>query len=340
MAHLSDQGKQPIHQPLPAGLNLSRDMKKHISRYTRIPHWLMPSWAIFYVLSILAAYAIVTFILVSGQHAYLFTYPFIVLIISRQLRALECMVHEGSHYNWNRKNARLNDLLTNILSAFPTINDVRNYRPGHFAHHREFGTEHDTDLNRYIELDMESLARTSWPQLLFDLTKRMPQYINSWFNAIQTDYSTFFFAILWHALVLFAPVSMVFSTHLAAIAWLITFLPSYIVVLSFIRFIGEAEEHIYGINQEATMKYEDTYEKVQCSTVFDSTIENTGLLHKLLIHPFGDSYHVLHHMFPAVPGCRLGRLHRDLLNNAEIDYARRVKNRTIIPQDPIIGVPK
>lgn len=37
-----------------------------------------------------------------------------VVLIGRQLRGLENLVHEGSHFNWSRQHRRLNDALTRI----------------------------------------------------------------------------------------------------------------------------------------------------------------------------------------------------------------------------------
>src|SRR5262249_52394917 len=41
------------------------------------------------------------------------------LAIARSQRGLENLLHDGSHYNWTRKNKQINDWLTDLLVAWP-----------------------------------------------------------------------------------------------------------------------------------------------------------------------------------------------------------------------------
>src|SRR5437868_2102997 len=52
---------------------------------------------------------------------------FLAVLGARQMRGLECLVHDGSHFNWTRKKD-LNDRFCNLLAAWPMLSDVRSYR--------------------------------------------------------------------------------------------------------------------------------------------------------------------------------------------------------------------
>lgn len=72
-------------------------------------------------------------------------------------------------------------------------------------------------------------------------------------------------------------------------------------------------------------------------SVFGTTINNVGTIQKILIHPLGDGYHTLHHMFPTVPAFRLGRLHRALKHETREADKDGTLNRQVVRQDPDVG---
>jgi len=53
--------------------------------------------------------------------------------------------HDGTHYTLSG-NARLNDILTNLVCFLPLGLTVSGYRALHYAHHQHTGTEHDPEL--------------------------------------------------------------------------------------------------------------------------------------------------------------------------------------------------
>lgn len=76
----------------------------------------------------------------------------VVIATGRQLRALECLVHEASHFNWSCRYRRMNDVLGFLLAGLPTGASVRDYRTSHLLHHGRFGTADDPDFAQYQEL--------------------------------------------------------------------------------------------------------------------------------------------------------------------------------------------
>ena len=94
---------------------------------------------------------------------------------------------------------------------------------------------------------------------------------------------------------------------------------AFALVLPVIRLIGEADEHKY----------------IGTDNVFDATMVNDGWLLRLLIHPHNDGYHLTHHLWPGVPHHRLGRLHTLLEDVDPEHYARQIRRRTRILEDPL-----
>lgn len=237
--------------------------------------------------------------------------------IARFQRGLECLVHEGSHYNWDRSHRRRNDLAANLLTALPVISVVDQYRVGHFLHHRGLGTAEDPDLRRYVELDVEALDRSSGARFALGIARRLPRYLVGWWGAIGTDRVTVLKALAWHGLVIVSPVALLAGPWLALVAWA-QWVGGFVLVLPVLRFIGEAGEHQY----------------TGAENLFDATMVNDGWVHRMLIHPHNDGYHVTHHLWPGVPHHKLRQLHR-LLEQADPEgYARRLRRRTRILEEP------
>jgi fatty acid desaturase len=70
-------------------------------------------------------------------------------------------MHEAGHYNL-AADRKLNDLLTNVFIGSLVGQDVRDYRPLHWEHHRSIGTPADTERSYFQALDarfiLESLT--------------------------------------------------------------------------------------------------------------------------------------------------------------------------------------
>jgi fatty acid desaturase len=239
-----------------------------------------------------------------------------LVIIARSQRGLECLVHEGSHYNWSRCGRR-NDLLVNLLSALPVFSLVKRYREGHRLHHTQFGSGDDPDRQRYEQLKIDDLDRSSARAFIQGIAKRLPRYILSWWKAIGLSPAAFLYALAWHA-VFVLPLAVIIGIQSSLMLWLKYWLLPIMFVLPVIRFIGEAGEHIYRNNDK----------------VFAATVSNYGFAHRWLIHPHQDGYHLLHHLMPSVPHFSLKRAH-ELLSAADpINYGLRQRYRLHLLQQP------
>jgi fatty acid desaturase len=239
------------------------------------------------------------------------------VVIGRQLRALECLVHEASHFNWSRNHRRVNDILASLLAGLPTGAKVETYRASHLLHHGRFGTAEDPDLARYRQLNAEGVRRTSVRTFAWDILIRLPRYQLGWVQSMKTSPLVYAAPFVWCAAIITVPAFFAFGAQGAVVGSAI-WLAAYLLSLPVIRFVGEASEHVYSTTR----------------TVFDATISNLGFLQRHLIHPLNDGYHTVHHMWPGVPHHQLRRLHEQLMIADQENYAKRLRKRTRIISQP------
>lgn len=244
-----------------------------------------------------------------------------VAIVARQLRGLENLVHEASHYNWSRKRRRLNDFLGCALAAIPVGAKLSDYRESHLRHHGRFGTAYDPDRIRYIELDIEDIGRSSLLQFSMGTLRRFHTYQLGWLRSVHGSSAASLAPVAWFMVCVFIPSWWWFGPGAGVVAtaeWLVALL----VALPLLRFVAEGSEHVY----------------TGTDTVFDATVTNLGLLQRLVFHPHNDGYHTVHHLWPGIPHHRLRRVHRHLLQHDPSGYAHQLRHRTRVLQDSRVGI--
>jgi fatty acid desaturase len=244
-----------------------------------------------------------------------------MMVVGRQLRALECLVHESSHYNWSRGHRHWNDVLAFALAGLPTGARISDYRASHLLHHGRFGTAQDPDRQRYLELGLEDLPLDSRWAAAGQLIRQLPRYQIGWVRTLRTSPVYLLLPVLWTVMAV-APTAAILGVRaavLAAAVWLVGFL----LALPVIRLFGEASEHVY----------------TGTDTVFDATISNLGRWQRLVVHPHNDGYHTVHHLWPGVPHHALRSLHESLLEHDPDGYGRRLRVRTRLLEMPRRGVP-
>jgi fatty acid desaturase len=238
--------------------------------------------------------------------------------IARFQRGLECLVHEASHYNWLRSQHCLNDRLGNWLVARPVFSEVNLYRKGHKPHHRLFGSEHDTDLARYRELAIEDLSRSTVPYFIRGMAQRIGRYVAGWWRANRSHPRSFVLGIAWHLTFLVLPLALITNLREALLLWLLFWLVPFTCFLPWQRFIAEAAKHQYrGHDNE-----------------FDSTVSNIGVVHRWLLHPHNDGFHLVHHLFPGIPHHQLKRTHYGLSRLDPEGFGHGARSRLHLLEDP------
>lgn len=101
------------------------------------------------------------------------------------------------------------------------------------------------------------------------------------------------------------------------------FLLPFALTLPILRMISEAGEHPY----ELSWRTDET-------SVIAATVNNIGPIHRLLFHPFGDGFHLMHHLYPSIPGYRLSRAYEIL--SQEGGAFNQMKARYRILQAPLL----
>ncbi|HWG98511.1 MAG TPA: fatty acid desaturase [Pilimelia sp.] len=242
-----------------------------------------------------------------------------VAAIGRQLRALECLVHEASHFNWSRRRRGLNDALAFALAALPTGARIADYRESHLRHHGRFGTADDPDRQRYEELRLEELDRSSLRAFTAGLARRFGAYQRGWLASLGAAPAVTALPLAWAAVMVGVP-GWLLGGPAGASGALAVWLLGHALALPVIRFVGESSEHVYRGTE----------------TVVDATISNLGLVQRLVFHPHGDGYHTVHHLWPGVPHHRIAALHRALLRR-DHGYASGLRYRTRVLAPPVRG---
>lgn len=107
-----------------------------------------------------------TWIMITGCFVLVAFYPnpltilLSLIILGGRHLALAILMHDASHYSLFRTRS-LNDLIGSWICAYPTWQDLSQYRKHHLRHHRFTGTPEDPDLSlvRGFPTTKASLAR-------------------------------------------------------------------------------------------------------------------------------------------------------------------------------------
>ncbi|MFB7618830.1 fatty acid desaturase family protein [Kitasatospora sp. NPDC056181] len=240
-----------------------------------------------------------------------------VALTGRQLRGLECMLHEASHFNWSRHHRGVNDFCAGVLSCVPTGVRISRYRESHLVHHSRLGTADDPDRQRYQEYRIEGLDRSGPAVFSRGLVQRLYAYQRSWITETANDLFAVAAPVLWALLTIALPAALLWGGQ-AALTGCAVWLLGHVVALPVIRFVGESSEHSYG----------------DADTVFDSTVTNLGPVQRWVFHPHSDGYHTVHHLWPGTPHHRLRSVHEALSAADPSGYAERLRTRHRVLSDP------
>jgi fatty acid desaturase len=243
-------------------------------------------------------------------------YALAIVVIATRQHALGVLMHEGTHYRLF-SSRRANDVLGDLLCAFPINMTVSRYRHDHLLHHKFNMTERDPYWQEW-----KADSHWHWPKarkeglLLFagDLLmlnmRRIGKTVSKW-----SPWSNHWSKAAYptpltpsERLRLYAFWVCVLTIVTLAKGWvpflLLWALPLSTLVVLFAR-VRSVAEHL----------------SLAETTEFERSRHVRGtLLERWTIAPLNVNIHLAHHLFPAVPQYNLPRLHRLLL--AYPPYAR------------------
>lgn len=232
-------------------------------------------------------------------------FPITLILISRQLRALENVIHFGSHYNLST-NKKLNDLLLDLFCAYPLIQNIKSYRNFHFKHHGRYGSEVDPCYIRFKRfLTCEHKTFYTYTKFIF---KNLPSYILEFYKELGLKKLNLLIYVLYNIFIFFI-LSIFINIKFASFSLIIMCI-SLFTILPLIRSIAEYGEHNYKKSNE----------------LFSTTFNNLSLSDFLVFHPAGDGFHIVHHLYPAITWWNQKKAHNYLLKNDKT-YLKAI-NRT------------
>ncbi|HEU4439612.1 MAG TPA: fatty acid desaturase family protein [Methylomirabilota bacterium] len=218
------------------------------------------------------------------------------LVIGSRQKGLENLMHEGTHYNlcpdrtWNDR------IAVWLVGAWMTPGWSPSLeRPGHVgSHHENFGVRgRDDEFFGYQRLGLGRLpaaSRLEGARLIFISFAR-----TTWWRIHGIAHS-------------FGPMGIVAAVAVVAALYytrlLLPFIAywvvPYLLVYMPMRFLAEVSEHMaLGHGSE-----------------FATTRNKLGWFQRYVMHPHGDGFHLVHHLYPRIPHQNLPRAHRLLLRDA------------------------
>lgn len=274
-------------------------------------------WAVLYLaVIVLAAGMAFGFMTAGGPVVGTIAYLLALLVITRQQRGLENMVHDASHRNWLRRNPYLNDLIADLLVGYPMMTTIEGYRASHIpGHHGQFGSEsRDPCRARFERMGIGHLDLSSPGKVAMAVVRWLPTYNATYYQEIAgRSMRAALGFVVWHVVVFVLPLSLLYGFAGAFVLWVLFWMLPMLSSLPVARSIAEAEEHDYG----------------RGNTEFSTTYTNEGWLHAALFHPFGDQYHLLHHMYPQVVSHHARSAHRLLMQHDEA-YRRGLRRTSVL----------
>lgn len=224
-------------------------------------------------------------------------------------RGLENLVHGAAHYDVSRRHHRVNDAVGDLLFAVPVGQSVEGFRRPHLEnHHGRFFSHADPCATRMR--GHRDVANGQLPSLAGTL-RRVPKEAVAFARTAGTELSGWVRALVWQGAIVLAPLIALVGLKTALLSYAAVMPLALGVVLPVVRALAEAGEHDYSPGP--------------ADAVIERTFDNIGFWNAFL-HPFGDAYHVLHHLAPTVPQHHLGDLTRQMVRQ-DPGFARITRRR-------------
>ncbi|HMQ48489.1 MAG TPA: fatty acid desaturase family protein [Saprospiraceae bacterium] len=246
-------------------------------------------------------------ILLSLAYPYFAVYLFSVIVIGARMHALAILMHDATHFRF-LKNRKWNDLITNVVTAYPLFTTIATYRENHLRHHRHLNTEEDPDW----------VSKLGKREFRFPKTKReFLLTVFSYFFLIQgMKDSIWFFRRFASAkkdtscrtedkrprILFFALLLLTLTLGGLWLGFLLFWVIPYLSTFFMFQYIRSVAEH-FG---------ELSYDHLLTST---RTVR-VNFLERFFIAPHNVGYHLEHHLYPGVPFYHLPQLHKVLMADA------------------------
>lgn len=222
-----------------------------------------------------------------------FAYLASVVVIASRQHALLVLMHEASHFRLS-KNIKINDWVSDLLAAYPTMISTGDYRKHHTAHHKNTNTEQDPDWVRKAPL-----KEWQYPQRTSEISRTLIQQVAvggyQWISLMaKMSKSDTRKKIYWASVALAVTALGVWPEFL--LYWMVPLLT----LFPLFQRIRSISEH-FGLPREHELN--------------GSRNIVAGPVESFIFSPHNVNYHLAHHLFPSVPQYELPSLHAALMKN-------------------------
>lgn len=226
-----------------------------------------------------------------------------VFLIGSRMRALMNLLHECSHNCLVINNKWLNDAFGQLFCALPILFTKNGYTESHMRHHLHFGDENkDPDMIRYRAVfgNIAIHGAKTLDEIMCAILNIKKFAAYAYLNPIRALISsgpseTLPLIVFWAAIV--GTFTYFSSIDLLFLYWVVPYLTSFKIIC----YVAELAEH-FGI-------YSKSNEIDRTRNMYVSRIAAS------LFWPHGDNYHLIHHLFPFVPGFHLAKVDAYLKSN-------------------------
>lgn len=241
-------------------------------------------------------FVIFSSILISVTFNNILIYFVAIILIGSRMRAFDNLMHEACHRSLFT-NKFWNKWIACLFVAFSVFTSYTAYCNSHFQHHRNlWDEENDPDTKRYrlVGLDKPQKSTKMFVKnhivkvlLLFHVPKYIVGTVSANLYTKEVPKSEIWVKnIFWIAII---TSSVIFNFWLYLILyWLISILTTF----QIIRYWAEMAEHS-GLNNKSEL------------TASRNTFGMPWTI--FIFHPHHDNYHLVHHLFQAIPHYNLKR---------------------------------
>lgn len=224
------------------------------------------------------------------------------LFIAGRQHALLVLFHDASHHLLYKK-PKVNDVLANLLLAFPLFMSIRLYRHHHHQHHIHTNTENDPDI---LDATPPASRKALYLLLLMDFTG---------INGLKSlrSINTFGVTQLFVRNPLHKAERRLFLLFIATLIGLLSFFHLFRFYLLYwvipMWFFLPALLRMRSLGEHAGRRGQ--------SALFFARSIQVNLLERALIAPLNINLHLEHHIFPNIPFYNLQKLSRLLLRDKQ-----------------------